>query len=171
MTGHTVVVLALAALSACTPGRERERVATLGREASPGPGDDTGTASDAAIRWAGCMRDHGVAVRDPEDAGDALFFLSKENVEDPDLSRAEEECRFLLPDDVWGPELAPAEEARQLDLAVRYAQCMREQGIPVPDPQAGGPLIGLGPGVDPDDPDFVEAERRCARFLRPLSQG
>ena len=173
MNGRTVgvVMLGITTLAACTPGRDRARVATLSEEASPAPSHDPGTAADAAVRWAGCMRDHGVAVQDPEDAGGSLFFLSKENLEDPDLMRAEEACRFLLPEDLWGPELAPDEEARRLDLAVRYAHCMRERGIPVPDPEVGGPLVRLGPGVDPDAPDFIEAERQCARFLRPLSQG
>lgn len=173
MNGRTVgvVMLTITTLAACTPGPDRARVATLSEEASPAPSHDSGTAADAALRWAECMRDHGVAVQDPENAGGSLFFLSKENVEDPDLTGAQEACRSLLPEDFWGPELPPGEEARRLDLAVRYAQCMRERGIPVPDPRAGGPLIRLGPGVDPDDPDFIEAERHCARFLRPLSQG
>jgi hypothetical protein len=54
------------------------------------------------------------------------------------------------------------------DRMVRFAECMREHGIDMPDPDfsdAPGGRRGfvqrIGEGFDPDDPDFKEADEAC----------
>lgn len=154
------IVIAATILAACTP--TRSRVATLG--GTPNDASPPVRAADAAVEWAECMRDHGVEVQDPEESG-SLFFLSEENVGDPDLEQAQDACRHLLPPNFGPPPMSPQERARRFDQAVRYTTCMREQGIDLPDPTPDQP-IGLAPGVDPDAPDFIAAERICGHFLR-----
>ena len=152
------------AMVACTGTDERPRVATL--SGTPGSSqtapEDPG---DAALRFVECMRDWGVDVVDPGEHEGALVFFSQENVADPDFEEAQEACRPLLPAAFEPPDVSPQEEARRFDQAVRYTQCMREQGIPVPDPEPGE-LLGEGPGVDHNAPDFLAAERVCGHFLR-----
>jgi hypothetical protein len=64
---------------------------------------------------------------------------------------------------------------RALEGALKFARCMRGEGIPVQDPQAkangaiairvgGGP--GRGPKLDPRDPRMKAAERKCGRYMR-----
>lgn len=62
-----------------------------------------------------------------------------------------------------------SEEERQefQDAFQRFAQCMRQNGVDVPDPTAGG---GSGGGVrmhelDRDDPDVQAAQEKCQSEL------
>jgi hypothetical protein len=158
------LVIATVAMVACTGTDERPMVATLDGtpgSSQPAPEDQ----GDAALRFVECMRDRGVDVMDPGEHEGALVFLSEENVADPDFEGAQEACRHLLPASFEQPEMSPQEEVRRFDEAIRYTRCMREQGIPLPDP-APGELLPLGPGVDPDSADFLAAERVCGHFLR-----
>jgi hypothetical protein len=57
------------------------------------------------------------------------------------------------------------------DVLLEFAQCMREHGIDVPDPDfsGGGPGGGLfGGEIDPDDPDFQAAQQACQPILQQI---
>jgi hypothetical protein len=61
------------------------------------------------------------------------------------------------------------------ELLLDYTECMREEGIDLPDPEfSGGGGRGrviIGPGdVDPDDPDFQAAQEKCGAKLEGLRQ-
>jgi hypothetical protein len=62
------------------------------------------------------------------------------------------------------------------EILLDYTECMREEGIDLPDPDfSGGPRGGfriqLGPnGVDPDDPEFQAAREKCQPILASLRQ-
>ena len=60
------------------------------------------------------------------------------------------------------------------DGAFKFAKCMRDNGIDMPDPQveSGGRIrLGAGPdrqqgrGIDPDRPKFQAAEKACRKHL------
>ena len=66
--------------------------------------------------------------------------------------------------DTGGDDEVTQEERQEAMLA--FAQCMRDHGIDMPDPQFnedGGATLQGGPGgaIDPDDPDFQAAEEAC----------
>jgi hypothetical protein len=169
---RTFLAVALAAAVSCGGGRDKAEVATLHPTAAAPAAALDETRFDAMLNFAECMRERGVDVADPEETdGSVSFVLTQQNVDDPDFTDAQEACSHLLPRDFWGPDLSPEEEAAELDRATRYAQCMREQGIDLPDPEPGGPYIGLAPGVDPDSPEFMAADRECGRFLQPRVSG
>jgi hypothetical protein len=59
------------------------------------------------------------------------------------------------------------------ELLLDYTECMRDEGIDIPDPDfsggGGGGRIIIGPGgIDPDDPDFREAQEKCSPMLEGL---
>lgn len=63
---------------------------------------------------------------------------------------------------------------RALDGALKFARCMRSNGIDMPDPQTGGNgLVRIGPGPgkggtggpDPGDPKFRAADEKCRKHL------
>jgi hypothetical protein len=59
------------------------------------------------------------------------------------------------------------EKARQAEL--KFASCMREQGIDMPDPQAGGERvfrIGGGSGISPEE--FKEASKACEKYREDI---
>jgi hypothetical protein len=53
------------------------------------------------------------------------------------------------------------------DAQVKFAQCMRQQGIDFPDPDSQGRiLIQAGPGsnLNPDSPQFKTAQKACQKY-------
>ena len=59
----------------------------------------------------------------------------------------------------------PAEQAEFQDAALAFAQCMRDRGHDVPDPQFDGDgrvQFGQRPDMDPDDPE-VEADAQACQ--------
>jgi hypothetical protein len=51
---------------------------------------------------------------------------------------------------------------------VKYAQCMRENGINIPDPGSSGALE-MPEGYDRNDPKTKAAEQACSQYLPTLS--
>ena len=71
---------------------------------------------------------------------------------------------------------AQTDEQKMRDAQVKFAECMRDQGIDFPDPGAdGGVRIQVGPdsGIDPQE--FEAASKECEEFredIRPqMSEG
>lgn len=61
------------------------------------------------------------------------------------------------------------------EVLLDYTECMRDEGIDLPDPdfsgEGGGARIQLGPGgIDPEDPDFRAAQEKCGPILESLRQ-
>lgn len=61
------------------------------------------------------------------------------------------------------------------EVLLDYTECMRDEGIDIPDPEFSadgrGGRIQLGPGgIDPDDPDFQAAQKKCEPLLESLRQ-
>jgi hypothetical protein len=133
---------------------------------------------DAMLAFADCMRDHGVDMPDPivARAGDGppaslppqpeIDFGSEE------FAAAEEACRPLLP--AGGMELgeAPQLSEDQEQALLAFAECMRENGIDMPDPQGGGFIVEVGGesaiGFDPSSAEFRAAEEACREHLAEL---
>ena len=81
-----------------------------------------------------------------------------------DVASLEGGASTTVAGDTGGDDEVTQEEREEAMLA--FAQCMRDHGIDMPDPQFnedGGATIQAGPGgaIDPDDPDFQAAEEAC----------
>jgi hypothetical protein len=171
---RTAAVLMAALLIGACAGGEGAGVATLGgehEEASqrpPAPDDP----EEALLRFAECMREHGIEVSDPRsgEGGGAIEFAAGEDVDPEELQEADAACRHLLPQGREdGPNLSPQERARVHDQLVRFAQCMRDQDLDFPDPvERDGGIVFVPEGdasLSPDDPAVQEAHETCSRFL------
>lgn len=165
------VAVVIAAGGACsTPGGSD--VATLGgsrSSESPRPGASV-DPEEAFLRFAECMREHGVDVGDPQVSGDTgtIEIGPGEDIAPGELREADAACRHLLPRGrEEGPNLSPEELARVRDRMLRFAQCMRDQGIDFPDPQEQDGEIVFAPDgdVNLEDPEVQEAQEACDRFL------
>ena len=132
---------------------------------------------EAALEWARCMREHGIDVPDPEmdedggirvRAGRGGFRRGEGN--DAEFREAQQACGSPLGN--ARPQLTEAERQQMQETMLAFAQCMRKEGVDMPDPAfgEGGGLFRVGPGrgVDPDDPDFRAAQETCQPILQEL---
>jgi hypothetical protein len=138
-------------------------------------GDDRAEFREAALEYAECMRRNGVDMPDPtfQGNGGILFRDQQSPAEEPAFERAEEECRKHL-EDARPPEPSEEQQREVRERALRFAQCMREHGIDVPDPtfdDDGSIQQSLGRSINPRDPAFQEAQKACERFLPPVEEG
>jgi hypothetical protein len=142
-------------------------------------------AFEGALKFSKCMRDHGVDFPDPQRVGTGGIKLTGRNINpnDPKTKSAQSACQKYM--QIGGGEtIDPAKRAALQESALKFARCMREHGVDMPDPklsgkggltfQAGpsngpkdsssGPGKGLG-GVNPESPKFKAADKACNHFL------
>lgn len=129
------------------------------------PEDDATEAAsreDAMLEFAECMRENGVPMEDPA-PGEPGLMINGEGVDPETVQAAQEECQHLIEAALPGEgEMEMPQEDREALLA--QAQCMREHGWDVPDPQFDGGRVTqrLEGGVDPGDPEFQADQEECA---------
>ncbi|MDQ4132540.1 MAG: hypothetical protein M3179_04880 [Actinomycetota bacterium] len=176
-----VVALTLLA-AACGGGSGRgDEVATAG-----GGSDERAAGADdkskkdpqqAALEFARCMREHGVEMPDPEVDDKGRMVIRRERPSGPSQAteidgEAHEACRHLL-DGMAGPGDGKIDPEEQ-DRALKFARCMREHGVDIPDPNFddGGATFQIrGEGFDPESPTVKAAEEACKEFFGPPGGG
>lgn len=166
-------------LAACG-GSDSPEVANLGSNTTADEESDTTEApadpEEAILAYTQCMRENGVDLPDPDFSGEpgqggGGFFGGQGGIDpdDPDFQKAQEKCGSNL-ESIRG-NFNPDNQEQIQDAALELAQCMRDRGFDVPDPDfsQGGPGQG-GPGgggilgdsgLDPDDPEVRAALEEC----------
>lgn len=169
-------------LSACgaTSG-----VATLtgNDDVSPTP---TATArsddpEEALLAFTACMRENGIDMPDPvirrfdgsgtdsgavDEAQPGEAFALDPNSDE--FRAAHEACEQHLEGlGALEPGEAPELSAEEQEAFLNFAECMRENGIDMPDPGSGGMVIRPGSenDVDPTSDEFRAAEEECRSHL------
>jgi len=150
-------------------------LATAGCEDPPRPGVATAggaptasaraeTYADRMLVWAQCMREHGVDMADPEPDGNVNLADPRSKVK-PAVQKAVEACQPLRPPGELQP--LPTLPPEQIEGARRYAQCMRDNGVPeFPDPDENGYFTrDMDPSIDQAGPTFQGAFRKCGHFV------
>ena len=141
-------------------------------------------AFEGALKFSKCMRDHGVDFPDPQRVGSGGIKITGRNINpnDPKTKSAQSACQKYM--QVGGGEtIDPAKRAALQESALKFARCMREHGVDMPDPQLSGkggltfqagpgsgggnsgPGKGKGLGVNPDSPKFKAADKACNHLL------
>jgi hypothetical protein len=140
------VAVAMLALSACD--------SSGGEAAAP---SSSAAPQDKALKYAQCMREHGVPMEDPkvEGGGVQLTVPSGSALDPAKQKTAEEACKQYAPFGQPGQQPDPV-RAQQL---LKYSQCMRENGVEkFPDPDGG--MLRMNGDVA-SDPDFTKAQAAC----------
>jgi hypothetical protein len=165
-----VVAVAVLLLAACGGGGE-DGVASLGGDSASADGTDgdaeqgaaeqdaEGTPEEQILAYNQCLREQGIDVPDPSvDSEGNVVFEQRLSSEDDDtegqdqpglafnredFERAREVCGDP-PAAVFGGS-GDIDETELADALLEFAQCMRDNGVDVPDPD----LSELGPGGPP----------------------
>jgi hypothetical protein len=112
--------------------------------AENGNAGNTNAGQEQAMKFAECMRDNGVSeFPDPDASGeltiDGVLNGSSLDPNAPAWKAAIEACKDLQPPGFTGDHDVSAEEQ---DTRLKFAQCMRENGVKdFPDPVNGEPLV------------------------------
>lgn len=114
---------------------------------------------DAMLEYAECMRDNGIDMPDPEFSEDGGGFSvgARPGADgapgSEEWEAAEEACGSIM-EDVRGEMTPPsAEELAELeDKLLAMAQCMRDKGHDMPDPQVSGDGGGIEIAIGSDKP-------------------
>jgi hypothetical protein len=153
---RTLIAAFVLLVSACAPAQPA--------------GDETGLpGEEAELAHAQCMRDHGIDWPDPEfvDGEWELRLDDDIDLESPAYKAAEAECAQVqqeaLPE---GNGMNPDERAHmeeEMDRALEFAACMRDQGLDFPDPvmDDNGNISGPAGPMDGDWDAFEAAKAVC----------
>lgn len=136
-----------------------------------GPGElDEAELEEGQVEMTECLREHGVDVPDPVPGQKGLMFKSVPgekggvNPEDPATKEAFEACEEEV--DFKPPESTPEQQEEMEESMLAFAQCMREHGVEMPDPEfgEGGKVtmrIGGPDGPKMDEPAVEAAQEAC----------
>ncbi len=182
-----LVVFGLLA-TACSGDTADDAVASLEGDAAAVDGDaDTSTTETAGsgevdqeqvmLAFAACMRENGIEIDDPTVDADGnvgfgrLRSAIEGDVTPEEIDAAREACEGELQGVALRSE-ADRDRTSEQDVFLEFAQCMRENGYDMPDPDfansgPGGGGGGVGPfgELDRDDPDFKSALAPCQDVL------
>jgi hypothetical protein len=195
-----LVFAATAVLAACgsaaAGGRQVASLSTTAVGAQTGDttgdsGDSSATTepvdpSEAPLKYAKCMREHGIDMPDPQvsDGGGVMVQIGgppgsgEGPVPDPkELDAANKECQHFMEDAAAGFTPPSEEDQKKMqEQALTFAKCMRDHGIDMPDPQfsadGGGFSVSIGgpdssnpadngPAFDFNSKEFKDASEAC----------
>lgn len=138
-------------------------------------GGGGGGGDDQGVQFAQCMRDNGIDVPDPDPNTGRIQIGGGGNINpnDPAFQAAIEACQDVAPfggGGGGGGGLADNPEAQEALL--EFAQCMRDNGVDMADPDFSGGGGGfLGGGELAEDPDFQPAIEACQPILAEVFGG
>ena len=137
-------------------------------------------AFDGALEFARCMRGEGLDVPDPQRGSNGMIRIGpgsgpQPGPSDPKHEAARKKCERHLQQ---GGGRAPdaAEKAKFQDAFLKYARCMRAEGVNIPDPkpgQGGGGIVfraGDPSAPDLDSPRFKAADEKCRPALAEVTE-
>lgn len=136
-------------------------IALAGCGGGSGSGETSAAArEEAGLEFAACMREHGVEMEDPSSQGGAEAGTNLDP-SDPATRKALAACKGKL--DRATQETSPEEDEEFKEGWLAFAQCVREQGIDMPDPRFLGPgKVRLRiAGIDTSSPAFEAAREAC----------
>ena len=121
-----------------------------------------------AVRFARCMRSHGVPnFPDPTSPQEFKLSLSPSsagNAQSPAFQSAETACQHLLPGG-GPPSQSAAQRQAQIVAVLAFARCLRSHGFPsFPDPTSSGQLTHemlANAGIDLHQPAVLQAADAC----------
>jgi hypothetical protein len=165
-TPRGLVALAVVALigAGCADAPDEQRAT------GAGPGARTPSVQEKGVKFAECLRGHGVPdFPDPDASGDFAYGVS---VSPAVWKQAVDACEELQPPGALSAERSPAEQ----DASLRFARCIRAHGVTdFPDPVNGEPLVDttkIPSSAEPGGMDILNAAmQKCGEFVEEAAGG
>ncbi len=130
-------------------------LAGCGGGSSKAASSSSPNANDKAVKFAQCMRQHGVPMADPTDGQIRVQFTGGPDGQ-AKADAAQQACKQYAPQQNLGNQSA-ADRDKQLKLA----QCLRQKGFNVPDPQPGQGLRITSTGGPANGAKLDDAMKAC----------
>jgi hypothetical protein len=149
-------------LAACGGNATDDGVAGAGGATAKASASPTPSLSpeEARIKFAECMRQHGIDMPDPDGSGRVEIRGGPGG--QGKLQAAMKACRHFQQQ--AGGRLGNPDDPKVRDQMVKFAQCMRQHGIDMPDPKPGQ---GIQLRVEPGDRAKLEAAREACQEHLP----
>ncbi|MEV4137886.1 hypothetical protein AB0J72_37655 [Dactylosporangium sp. NPDC049742] len=135
--------------------------------ASAGSGNqprDPAKDQENMLKYAQCMREHGIDMPDPQFEGGGVRMMLPQGTDKAKVDAANAECKQYMPNGGQPMKADPEMQERMR----KYSQCMRENGVPeFPDPGEDGGIRfegGQGSNLDPGSEAFKKADQACQQF-------
>ncbi|HZB33336.1 MAG TPA: hypothetical protein VE465_24470 [Streptosporangiaceae bacterium] len=129
---------------------------TAKQSASASP-SQTLNPQDAALKFAQCMRQNGVDIPDP--SADGRFQIRAKPGNQAKVQAAMKKCQHFMK---AGGRLGNPDDPKVRDRMLKFAQCMRQHGIDVPDPRPGqGIQLRVNRG---SEAKFRAAQEACRQY-------
>jgi hypothetical protein len=161
------LALTIVMICACSSGQPGASVASLPSHSARPPTALTQAQQSARlVKFAECMRSHGIDVPDPQPGRFQIPVAT-----DPASAAALRACQQWLPRLDTGTEGRPdGNLTAELPGLIAYARCLRGHDIAMLDPNSFGALnLGQVPGITNDfgryTPQFRAADAACRHLL------
>ncbi|WP_433324129.1 hypothetical protein [Spirillospora sp. CA-294931] len=162
--GVPAAVLAAGLLSACGGEETGPKVATLNSGAPSTAAAVSKAPAEQGKEFAECLRQQGLKVEDP-DAKTGRVKLGGAGADKDTMRKAMQACRSKMPQ---GARDQGPPDAAKLEMMRKLAQCMRDEGVDMPDPGPKGFDFGK---IDRTAPGFADASRKCQEKYPTLPKG
>ena len=165
-TLRTMAALAMVALIVAGCSNAAAKTGTVSSA-----GNNTAATHEQAVKFAECMRNNGVSeFPDPDASGQFVYGIKGGSSLDPSTAawkKAFGACKDLEPPGTLGEG---KRSAQQMEAALKFAQCMRDNGVKdFPDPTDTGPLINVKGAHS--IPGFQAAVAKCKSALAAAAGG
>ncbi|WP_182886882.1 hypothetical protein [Microbispora sp. H10885] len=152
----------LVTVAGCGDAPDGDGIAAAGGGATGTTAAPSASAStdlrEAQLKFAQCMREHGVDMPDPDAQGRVQIRARKG--EEATTREAMRACEHFMKNAVG--DRAGADDPQERDRMLKFAQCMREHGIDMADPKPGeGLLVKVKPG---QEKTMEAAQKACEEF-------
>ncbi|MGW1517249.1 hypothetical protein [Streptomyces sp. NPDC002287] len=155
MTAAAVLTGLALLVTACTGAGSGSSDSGSSNGKSGGGGGGGGQDADKALKVRKCLREHGIEAPDPQPGQDPRGMTLGTGSEDPEAVRkAFEACGMQAP---GTGEMPQADK----DKALKWARCMRDNGVNVPDPEFKGNAMGATKIPEGQEQAFAEAQKKC----------
>ncbi|GAA4016261.1 hypothetical protein GCM10022247_44120 [Allokutzneria multivorans] len=159
LAGVSAVLMSALVLAGCS-GTPDNKVASLGgdkgKTAEQSDADVPKDPKERMLKFAKCMRDNGVDMPDPEfGEGGSSITLGQGDVDRDKFEKANKACEKYSGAKDFNPN-DPKFKEEQL----KFAKCMRDNGVDMPDPGADGSARAIP--MDKDPAKMEEALKKCS---------